>query len=326
MGSYNQNRRRTSVATSTINYYQTTISMAILKDALRLSSAKTLVYPFKLDTWIVLIFICTVVTPSAHLIKYCRKSNSRISIISGKATMDIFLMALGMPAICTPRGNGVRILNISWMFFTLVVRGIYQGFLFHMIRTHIIVNPPGSLDAMLNMGLSTVMTKRVQQLLVDYSDMGRTNMIVLDSPEENASLAYLESDSKKHTKYTVAISPLDFFQYDMHINHKTNVFKILTHPVMDYKICIYLAKHSYLIDQLDEVLVWIRGSGLMAYWKNLQYDTHRSRTMSTKEDDLFSLSELSGAFMLMIVGHLLAISVFIGELLYRKFLGACFDK
>lgn len=316
IGSYHQNSRRSSVATSTVNYYQSTISLAALRDVYRLRSAKTLLHPFKLDTWLVLIAMCTLSIATINLLKYLHIVGYQHRI-SNKAAMDVLLMALGMSAIYTPRKNGIRILNISWILFSLIIRSIYQGFLFHMIRSHIERSPLDTLDAMLNKDYSTVMSQRVSQSLADYSELQRTNVTVLDSVSESLTLEYLEHLPLKRAKYTVAISPVDFLKYYIQIYRKRRIFTILPEDVMVFKICIYLAKHSYLVDQLDEVLVWIQGSGLIERWKHLQLDVDYFRRSLVEEDELLNLPELQVAFAIVILGLALATLVFMGELLHR---------
>ncbi|XP_073829033.1 probable glutamate receptor [Musca autumnalis] len=312
LGSYHQNYIRNKVVTPTISYYQSTMSVVIRRSALRLNEAQALIYPFRPMTWYVLLATCATVIVGVYIFRYVRHTPAV------QPFTDVFLSILGMPILHMTDHREQRIFSISWMYFTLVIRSLYFGVLFHMIRSHFLAQPPTSLQALIEKNYTVAISKRMNSVVTYTAELRNLNYTVIYDRPESETLAYLLNLSPSAAKRAVGISALEFLQYYILIQRQRNIFQIIPYDLIGFKICIYLPKHSWLSDQFNEILIWIRDSGLLEYWKGMFLDTGYVNDEWQPEDQLFGMAELHTAFMLVIVGYSLAIFIFLVELFYHR--------
>uniref|UniRef100_A0A1I8MKQ0 Uncharacterized protein n=1 Tax=Musca domestica TaxID=7370 RepID=A0A1I8MKQ0_MUSDO len=313
IGSYHQNALRNSVATSTVNYYQSIISVVMLRSALRLSDSKALIYPFQPNTWLILFVVTIAVILGVYIFRHIRHT----TVV--KPFTDVFISMLGMPFVHMPPFKELRVFALSWIFFTLIIRSAYLGFLFHIIRSHLLSNPPTDLNTLISRNFGIIVSERVNHIIANISELKQLNHTILQKKPETYTLEYLLNLPPEEGNHVMGISAVDFLQYQIRARRLRDVVKIMPYDLLGFKICIYLAKHSYLSDQFNELLIWVRDSGLIEYWKKTQLDSGYVNGKWQAEDELFDMAELKTAFMAVGIGDVIAILIFLVEVFYHKY-------
>lgn len=84
-------------------------------------------------------------------------------------------------------------------------------------------------------------------------------------------------------------------------------------------ISIYYPKNSYLVEPIDEKLIWYQSSGLMPYWASHEMDfkylTYKS---SLKGPKAMSLENFSGTFQIWMFASTLSVGIFLIELCQKR--------
>jgi hypothetical protein len=112
---------------------------------------------------------------------------------------------------------------------------------------------------------------------------------------------------------------LDIFLYFNKLNHEKFVFNILDEKIASVPIVFYLRKNSYFTEVVNEKLRNFASSGLITKWINDSLQPQFSKKLKRKQkQQILSVKKLSGAFMLTIVGWLLAFFVFLIEIWWIK--------
>ncbi|XP_061400233.1 uncharacterized protein LOC133335955 [Musca vetustissima] len=313
VGSYQHNAERNRVATSSINYYQSIISVVMLRSALRISKSEVLIHPFQTSTWLVLLLTSAIVVLVVYALRHLRHTPPV------QPVTDVFVSMLGMPFVYMPPYKEMRVFAMAWIFFTMVLRSIYLGYLFHMIRSHLQIAPPVDFNDLVNRNFHIVFSQRMNNIIKHTSELQGLNYTILPNRPESYTLEYLLTLPKEHAKHTVGVSAIDYLQYNIRVMRKSEVFQIIPYDIIGFKTCIYMAKHSYLSNQLNDFLIWTTDFGLIEYWKKFQLDTGYINMKYHREDELFDMSELSMAFYAVILGDVVAIVVFLTEVFYHKY-------
>ncbi len=92
--------------------------------------------------------------------------------------------------------------------------------------------------------------------------------------------------------------------------------KFLTIPVV-----IYVRKKFYLLHSFNELIYNLGASGLLGYWQSEIIDSRYLNIIDYHEPTAIELQHLSGGFMVLLLGALVALIAFVGEILHKKFWG-----
>jgi len=303
------------VATSTNNYHQTREVFGVLASSYELSSFDILFYPYRLQIWL---GILGVVALSALLqLAVDRMLRERLR---SRAWMNLELIFVGMPLLETPRSHTARLYCLMLMLYTLIIRTIYQGLLYHLIRTHQLNRWPQTIESLVQKNYTVVLTPIVQEALDEIPSVQHMRFRLLESNSELDPLYFLEANHqlRKH----VTASALDIF---IHFNrlsaeriHQKGQqgtgahFEIVPEDIINMQLTMYLAKHSFLIDQMNEEIMWMRSVGLLAFWARWELVESYLRNEHTYQ--ILGIMELYAIFLMVMVGLIVGLIVFILEL------------
>jgi hypothetical protein len=90
--------------------------------------------------------------------------------------------------------------------------------------------------------------------------------------------------------------------------------KFLTIPVV-----IYVRKGFYLLHALNEHISRLEAGGLISYWHSQIIDERYLKIVESQEPSVIELHHLSGGFLLLLIGCLIATLAFICEILFARF-------
>lgn len=107
------------------------------------------------------------------------------------------------------------------------------------------------------------------------------------------------------------------YQNQQNFNGTRNLIakeKFLTIPVV-----IYVRKKFYLLQSLNDRIWQLNAGGLLDYWHSQIIDSRYLNIIESQEPTAIELHHLSGCFMLLLFGLIIAAAAFVCEVLYKRF-------
>ncbi|SPP78324.1 uncharacterized protein LOC117581521 [Drosophila guanche] len=324
LGGIRQTVDRSLMATSTHNYYQTREVFGILDSSFELSSLDILFYPYRLQIWLA---IAGVLALSA-LLQLAIERLLRETRPESRLWLNLELIFVGMPLLVAPRSHTGRLYCLLLMLYTLIIRTVYQGLLYHLIRTHQLNRWPQSIDALVQQNYTVVVTPVVHEVLSEIPSVQHMTFRILTDVEEGAALEYLVANPEKSRH--VSASALDMY---IHFNRlsaeraqrlgqhtgqpvEADHFEIIAEDIVSMQMTMYLSKHSFLIDHLNDEIMWMRSVGLISIWARWElFESYLRNEQAFKQ---LGLVELYAMFLLVMLGHLLSLFIFLLELLSQR--------
>lgn len=317
LGSFQQTPQRSLLITNTISHYQTAWVVVTLRDAYILNSFEIFLYPFTTSTW----FLLAVMNIFALLVATLLRRIFQTTLLKNLdyVPLDIVAMLLGMPAQYQPVFQSSRMLNATWLLYGIILRTTYQALLFHLIRTNVTRDMPVTLEELVQQNYSLVMEPASFQILKKMVIFETIKYIRLNKSQETMPLLYLENLTLSQARYIAATVPLIFYQYYVNQNYKADVFKVIPQSIMNQKLGIYLSKHSFLSDRLNEVIKMLRGFGIVHFWYQQEVDINYVTNEHAEANNIIGLKHLEMPFKLLVMGYIMGILIFIMELWFRRF-------
>ncbi|XP_017085326.1 uncharacterized protein LOC108117424 [Drosophila eugracilis] len=315
LGGIRQTVGRSMMATSTNNYHQTREVFGVLSSSYELSSFDILFYPYRLQIWMAILGV--VVLSALLQLAVDRMLTERIR---SRTWLNLELIFVGMPLLETPKAHTARLYCLLLMMYTLIIRTIYQGLLYHLIRTHQLNRWPQTIESLVQKNYTVVLTPIVQEVVDEIPSVQHMRFRLLEATSELDPLYFLEANHQ--LRQHVTASALDIF---IHFNrlsaekvHKRGEqgtgahFEIVPEDIISMQLTMYLAKHSFLIDQLNEEIMWMRSVGLLAVWA--RWELVETYLRNEQSFQILGIMELYAIFLMVTVGLFVGLIVFILEL------------
>ncbi|XP_015042163.2 uncharacterized protein Ir7e [Drosophila pseudoobscura] len=324
LGGIRQTVDRSLLATSTHNYHQSREVFGILDSSFELSSLDILFYPYRLQIWLAIVGVLAL----SALLQLAIERLLRETRPESRLWLNLELIFVGMPLLRAPHSHSGRLYCLMLMLYTLIIRTVYQGLLYHLIRTHQLNRWPQSIDALVQQNYTVVLTPLVHDVLSEIPSVQHMTFRILTDVEETVPLEYLAANPQEPR--LVSASALEMY---IHFNHlraeraqrmgqrlgqpvEADHFEIIAEDIVSLQMTMYLSKHSFLIDHLNEEIMWMRSVGLVSVWARWELvGSYLRNEQGFKE---LGLVELYAMFLLVLVGHVLSLLIFLLELLSQR--------
>ncbi|XP_011177180.3 uncharacterized protein LOC105208824 [Zeugodacus cucurbitae] len=308
LGSIGQSPALLEIVSSVASYYQTRQILCLSKNAYFLNSLEELIFPFDTTTWLLIWCAYLLCWALCYLLtKYCRHCFEQ----NVQPLLNYLAILLGMPTTHTPMRYYGRLLFLTWLCFTLLIRAVYQGVLFTYAHHDTIAPIPTDFSELVARNFTTVMSKMNRDLLSDVLFLQRLPAFTTKRLNGTNAFDYIRHISKRNY---VAIEPVDYLHYYEKEQNKTGLFVMMRKDLMNFQITMYLAKHSFLIDQFEEEIWWIRSTGLLKRWTLVELGA-RKIVEDTDAVDVIILENYYALFAMLGIGLAVALLVFGLEIL-----------
>lgn len=128
---------------------------------------------------------------------------------------------------------------------------------------------------------------------------------ILSQIEENPSIKWAYGGSLLRILYLNQEKPKD------------KRFKICKDVVATIPIVIFTKQDFYLMDELNEKIVFLRASGLIEYWQFQDIDKDFLNFKESCEPKVLTLTILEGCFHILLIGWFGSLIAFIFELISK---------
>lgn len=314
---------------SQTNYYMLS-QIYIVTNVINFYTAyEKLAFPFDTAVWFALGLIFTL---SSLLIYACGLRRQWLCyrnflIGSANKTPHFNLYALAVGATITtnqmPKCNFARFLVTCWLMLTLILRSSYQSGMYQLLRDNKQWNPPQTIENVFeqNYLISTTLENRPYlNILPDVKRRKIFNTTILE--------AFMELLNAKEP--IAFIAPYEYFGYFGKVNgSQWQHLHLVRERLLTQQLSVYVRHHSYLIPELNNQIANAQYHGFLTLW-NLQHSLPKSRAFTLSSDSQLSnninsdkhplsMHEMAAIFMILVWFHMLAIVVFIIELVWHRY-------
>ncbi|XP_037813399.1 uncharacterized protein LOC119604692 [Lucilia sericata] len=298
-------RKRTSMNvkySTTMPHYQNYIVSVVYLPAHRLKTFEVLSYPFPNCGWYALAVTTFIIILFTRLLRLHQSQSI--------PTFSMIACALGSPIHREPQLPTSVLIFITWLWSTFLLRSIYSGLLFHLFRNEIHASLPHNLDEAVNASYRAVMnlfTYNDIKYIPFYQRSPNHSSIVIDSSDELIPIAYLENNYEENF---YAVVSQEFLIHYTEKYKKPGLFYIIPEIIMQQRMCFYLEKHSYLINQLDAEIMDIHAVGLIGYWAKNFINSKYLNSKHMFQDARIEQDDLWGIYMICSACYLVAFVIF----------------
>ncbi|XP_055842729.1 uncharacterized protein LOC129909680 [Episyrphus balteatus] len=318
LGCFRYTLERATVLTASYSFYQTPQVFFVRARRVPFSAFEIMTYPFDNYVWtLMLSIIITAILLSVYLGKYQPK---KLWFIFGYGeTANIFNVIsawMGHPVVPLPKKTFARFILALWILTALVLRNAYQGLLYKILNSSLSKLLPDLATQLAEQEYVVVVSTSSNDTLSQLPIVRNGNLrLLVMQINELDTYPILENSTSK----LASSLPRDFVSYYVRQTKKNGVFRILKESIFAHQICVYFTKHSFLTVRFDEVLKSFRSFGLIDYWasKNLANEMIANEKEKSRKEKSLTMEQLDGAFALLSMCLLIAMVVFIVEIMSK---------
>lgn len=245
-----------------------------------------------------------------------------------------------------PQRTSSRLLLVTWLLWTLVLRNAYQSGMYQLLRQDTQRNPPQT--------IADVLSERYTIQLVDgNADRWLTSLPELRTQQlRHLKASELQSfgglaESSGTSERLAIITPYEYFGYFRKVHAMSRRLHLVRERIFTQQLAFNVRRYSHLVGMLNNQIMLAHSHGFLEHWTRqyvsavderdesiaripaIPYDTldglQPDGGTDPASDDapvklrILSLTELAALFWLTLWAHLLAILVFVLELVMHKY-------
>ncbi|XP_017136828.1 uncharacterized protein LOC108152189 [Drosophila miranda] len=302
LGYFRKTARRNQLLTTGMSYYSSPLVAVLQRESYLIGSLALLTFPFEWTVWLILL------------------GSLALQIAIRRAGLPVLELLLGQSLARLPRSWLHRLVFAHWLYAVMPLRICYQSLLFHLIRMQLFAALPDSLEQLLTENFRGVCTGNTLRMLHEMP-------LVAGRTESFSGLATLYDqevlDSLQQTggHKVFAIAGMDVTLAYLRSSSRPDSYHVVGQPVNVEYAGLYMPKHSYLYEKVDDAIRRLDDTGFIHAWRRAAFVAHRRVEKLPQEQDrrrYISNSQLSGVYKLMTVLYSICGFVFAGELLLQR--------
>ncbi|XP_016948914.2 uncharacterized protein LOC108023786 [Drosophila biarmipes] len=265
------------------------------------------------------------------------------------AYYELFVLTMGgnLEDGSVPRGISGRLVLLTWMFGTLVLRSGYQSGMYQLLRQDTQRNPPQTIAEVLaqrfTIQLAEVNEARIMASLPEL----RPEQLVHLEGSELQSFPALAQQSGSSARVAI-LTPYEYFGYFRKVHPMSRRLHLVRERIYTQQLAFYVRRHSHLVGVLNKQIQHAHSHGFLEHWTR-QYvsavdeaDESVARIASTSystldgidgdprlseaeeqqvapvRQNVLSMRELAALFWLILWANLGAVVFFLMELLLPR--------
>lgn len=246
--------------------------------------------------------------------------------------LNMFNASLGGSLHRLPHESSARYLLAMQLIFFLVVRSMYQGALFHVMKSHNYVNNIKTWGDINRLGYSFYLTEGMASKTSGMLNTERlhsrdycVDFVILTEIPLSSKVIFHSRDADTYRWKT--LSPdfrgvfLDYLAKTLHhneLNDRDHSFRICQEFLMPSYIVAYMRKNHFLIDKIDEKIEALKANGMLANWIKKYTKTKQASRNADAIPSKLTMAHLSGAFEILIYGLTISFAAFTTEFIACK--------
>ncbi|XP_039498026.1 uncharacterized protein LOC120455683 [Drosophila santomea] len=240
-----------------------------------------------------------------------------------------------------------RLVLLTWLFATLVLRSGYQSGMYQLLRQDTQRNPPQTIAEVLaqryTIQLAEVNEARILASLPEL----RPEQLVYLAGSELQSFPALAQQSGSSARLAI-LTPYEYFGYFRKVHPMSRRLHLVRERIYTQQLAFYVRRHSHLVGVLNKQIQHAHAHGFLEHWTrqyvsavdekdesvariaSTSYSTldgidgdpslsaTEEQQVATVRQNVLSMRELAALFWLILWANLAAVVVFVLELLLPK--------
>ncbi|SPP78323.1 uncharacterized protein LOC117580878 [Drosophila guanche] len=302
LGYFRKTARRNQLLTTGMSYYSAPLVAVLQRESYRFGSLALLTFPFEWSVWLMLLGCLA------------------LQMAIRGAALPALELLLGQTLTRLPRSWLPRLVLAHWLYAVIPLRICYQSLLFHLIRMQLFATLPSSLEQLLAENFHGLCTANTLRMLHEMPLVaGRTESFTgLATPYDQEVL-----DTLQHAQggKIFAIASMDVALAYLRSSSQPDSYHVVGQPVNVEYAGLYMPKHSYLYEKLNEAIRRLDDTGFIHAWRRAAFVAHRRQQdvpLAQERRRYISNSKLSGVYKLLALLYTICGLVFAIELLLQR--------
>jgi len=285
----------------------------VLSPQPKLNMFQKLLNPFDFIVWIFIFLILCVGVAMILVINL--KYKFMKSTVYGEGVnhpvTNLYTTFIGQSQTPLPRRNFARIILMTFLVFSLIIRSAYQGSLYKFLQSDGTQKEPQTIDEVIEKKYTFIIAKTNVDIAKDsYPKMYSASYIMEENDEVDLDVAlkWFERTASFASRTTLMNYSLtnDNFPY-----------KICKEDFLTFNIVMFYNKNFFLKSAIDEAIQKMLVHGFMDHWIK-EYDKTDKWRFTSIKPTVMTFDHLSGSFSLLLIGCILSSLIFVLEILYFK--------
>ncbi|KAG5682552.1 hypothetical protein PVAND_011897 [Polypedilum vanderplanki] len=278
-----------------------------------MNSLGKILLPFHIYTWIsvglFIFLVCVIIvtlkfTPQIFH-DYIIGANVKCNIL------EVWNLLLGGAQKKISKSNFPRFLLAKFLIFALVIRSIYQGAIFDILKNDVSTVELKTIDEFIENKFTFYIYDSLAGRLNGTKYLQRYKRI---SPSEITAFEELTLDPSFKG---VVFDYFTIVLYNNFLNRKKYSLKICKESLLTNQIVFYFTKNFYLVDEFNDLIGRFKSAGLIDHIMSNYIDMKLLNSIDIKKPaTALTLENLEGIFKLLICALLIAILNFLLEIFY----------
>lgn len=311
LGYFASSAMRDFYMTSSYVYYTSNL-IWMIPPGRTISSLEKLARPFQATVWIYFLLVLGIAFVVVMILNFQSKKAQEFlfgaNVSAADACLNVSNVVLGGSVHKLPTRNFARIILLMFMFYGLIMQNSYKGGLFKFMQMTIREPEMTSTDEMVKSNFKFYMLAasrayltelpRIMELAVftSVTEFVKKTDQVLDPEFKGAVLT-----SNDHLAYrNIKAFPNKFFRH-------------APETIFTNNIVIYMNKQSCLVNQVNQIIINSANGGLIEKWASHYIDKKFLNHKSSRKAVGLTMTQLSGAFQLLLLGLCISFLFFMAE-------------
>lgn len=273
-----------------------------------------LLLPFEIEIWLILIFIFVFANMILFATIYFNRKLK--SFVLGKENTspayNMVVISLGGAAVKDPKVPFSRFLLMLWLLATFILRTVYQGYLFHYIKSDLVKAPPQLIDDLMQKEYRIFMSEVVYNAISELPQL-LAKAEVFDSNELEAFESLRHPQDYEPFKMAI-LTALEYYGYYKFITPINNDFYVVPEKLFTQPLSIYMKKNSVYLKRFNAYIKNYLSEGLMDHWKNFLVYSGKSRMPKDDSPKPMKILHLYAVLRLLFFGLTASCLVFFIEI------------
>jgi hypothetical protein len=224
--------------------------------------------------------------------------------------MNMAVAIFGLQQTVLPARNFSRFILMMFLIFCLVNRNVYQGALYLFLQSDGRHKDIKSVDEMEEMNFNYYVFESYIDIVHNQSRIFKKKIVVRD--EKELPFAKEVNENLKAAFMTPQTEVIDRNR----INAGKFSLKVCAEQVSVINVAIFFTRSFYLKTEIDMKLRQFDAAGLLTYWINKHADKkYLSINEGVTGPKKLNMEHLFGVFNIMLIGHAVALIIFIFEVM-----------
>jgi hypothetical protein len=296
------------------NSYASDKLVFIIPPGKKFTALEKLIYPFKLTSWTLILLVFVIGTLVICVVKNQAQTTRDFVFGTGikSPLLNLFVVFIGDSQNKLPRGNFARFLLMMFLIYSLVIRTVYQGSFFQLLKSKRGHQEVQSIQKMIDKNFKFYIYEGDEDLYQSTAGI-KQRLVLLSLEKLNQIHERVHRDPDFAATYEESLLRSLYWNQQNDFDHQKRICKefFMIRPEV-----IYTKKNFYLLEEINGKLSFLVNSGLIEFWSYRDINKMKLDAREAKAPKILTLSHFQGCFGILALGIVVSYVVFLCEVYY----------